>query len=121
MSNMCIGNEKGSLRSKVLLGALVLAVVVGFGTGVFAGATNQRVDKSLSGQVSIFDPFSLTKTTPTTLRTPFRPVLASNLGDLQQPIILLGGMTNLTFTMPTVRIPTRPVLRSCFRPDYILP
>ncbi|MCP4263599.1 MAG: hypothetical protein GY774_39745 [Planctomycetes bacterium] len=117
MSNMWIGNEKCSLRSKVLLGALALAVMVGLGTSVYAGSANISADKSLSGQTSTFDPFNLTKTTPT-LRTPFRPVLTSNQGDLQ-PFILLGGMTNLTKTMPTVRIPIRPVLRSCFRPGFI--
>jgi hypothetical protein len=118
MSDMCIGNEKGRLRSKVLLGALALAVMVGLGTGVYAASANKSADKSLSGQTSIFDPFKLTKTMPTTLRTPFRPVPASNLGD-PQPMILLGEITNLTHTMPTVRIPFRPVLRSCFRPGFI--
>ena len=115
MSDTYIGNENGSLRSQVLLGALALAVMVGLSTGVYAASANQSADNSLSGQTSIFDPFNLTKTTPTTLRTPFRPVLASNLVDLQ-PFIILGGMTNLTFTMPTVRIPIRPVLRSAFCP-----
>jgi len=114
MSDMCIGNEKGRLRSKVLLGALALAVMVGLGTGVYAASANKSADKSLSGQTSIFDPFNLTKTMPTTLRTPFRPVPASNLGDTQ-PMILL---TNLTKTMPTVRIPVRPVLRSSFKPGF---
>ncbi len=119
MSDMSIGNEKGSLRSKVLLGALALAVMVGLGTGVYAGAANKSADKSLSGQTSIFDPFNLTKT-PITLRTPFRPVLTNNLGGLQ-PFILLGEVTSLTKMMPTVRIPIRPVLRSCFRPGSMFP
>jgi len=118
MSNMCIGNDKGRLRSKVLLGALALTVMVGLGTGVYAASANKSADNLLSGQTSIFDPFNLTKTMPTTLRIPFRPVPASNLGD-PQPMILLGEMTNLTKIMPTVRIPFRPVLRSCFRPDFI--
>ena len=118
MSDRCIGNEKGSLRSKVLLGTLALAVMVGLGTGVYAASANQNADNSLSGQTSLFDPFNLTKTTPTTLRTPFRPVLASNLVD-PQPFIILGGLTNLTKTLPTVRIPDRPVLRSCFKPDIL--
>ena len=115
MSDMCIGNEKGKLRSKVLLGALALAIMVGLGTGVYAASANNSADKSVSGQTSTFDPFNLTKTMPTTLRTPFRPV---NLGD-PQPMILLGEITNLTNTMPTVRIPIRPVLRSSFRPAFI--
>ena len=119
MSDMCVGNEKGklSLKSKVLLGALALAVMVGLGTGVYAAQANKSADKSLSGQTSIFDPFTLTRTM-STVRIPFRPVLASNLGD-PPPMILLGEITNLTKTMPTVRIPFRPVLRSGFRPGFI--
>ncbi len=116
MSKMCIGNEIGSLRSKVLLGALALAVIVGLGAGVYADSANISADNSLSGQTSIFNPFNLTKTTtPATLRTPFRPVLTSNLSDLQ-PFILLGEVTSLTKMMPTVRIPIRPILRSAFCP-----
>ena len=106
------------MRFKVLLGALALVVVVGLGTVVYAGAANVSADNSLSGQTS-FDPFKLTTATPDTLRTPFRPVLTSNLGNLQ-PFILLGEMTTLAKAMPTVRIPDRPVLRSCFRPSFIL-
>ena len=118
MSNMCIGNGKGNLRPKILLGALALAVMVGLGTGVYAASANKSADMSLSGQTSIFDPFNLTTTMPTTLRTPFKPVPASNLSD-PQPMIILGEMFNSIKIIPTVRIPFRPVLRSSFRPDFM--
>ena len=116
MSKMRIGSEICNLRFKVLLGALALVIIVGLGTGVYAGAANVSADNSLSDQT--FDPFKLTTATPDTLRTPFRPVLTSNLGNLQ-PFILLGEMTTLAKAMPAVRIPDRPVLRSCFRPSLI--
>jgi len=63
MSNMCIGNKKGklSLKSKVLLGVLALAVIAGLGTGVYA-ASAASADKLLSGQTSILDPFTLQST-----------------------------------------------------------
>jgi long-subunit fatty acid transport protein len=118
MSKMSIGNKTGNLRSKVLLGVLVLAVMVGLSSGLYASSANISADNSLSGQTSIFDPFNLTRTAPATLRTPFRPVLTSNIGDMKT-FILLGEKTTLIKTMPTVRISSRPVLRTFYRPSFI--
>ena len=121
MIDMCIGNEKGSLRSKVLLGALALAVMVGLGTGVYAASANKSADNSLSGQTGVFNPFTLQRT-----RLPETPSirgsesnLASDLIDLR-PVILSKMIKRLSTLMPTIIIPSRPILRSCFRPDLML-
>jgi len=114
MSDECIGNEKGklNLKSKVLLGALALAVIAGFGTGVYA-ALATSADKSLSGQTGIFDPFTLQSTHLSVTQSVSRSERDSDM----VPVILLGEITNVP---DEIRIPFRPALRTPFRPPLVL-
>lgn len=108
MKSTVVRNNKSrfSFISKMLLGALVLAVVGVLGTAAAAGYTTDRL---LLGHISIFDPFTLQSTS----------IYASEsgnetVGDPAPLILLLGGNGR-----PSIRIPFRPVLRSPFRPTLI--
>ena len=111
MSNMCIGNEKGklSLKSKVLLGVLALAVIAGLGTGVYA-ASATSADKLLSGQTGMLDPFTLQSTSLSVLQR----VSVSESDSDMVPVMLLDEIIT-----PPVRIPFRPALRTPFRPPLV--
>ena len=115
MSNMCIGNEKGklSLKSKVLLGVLALAVIAGLGTGVYA-ASATSAGKLLSGQtgIGILDPFTLQSTRLSVLQR----VSVSESDSDMVPVMLLDEI----ITPPEIRIPFRPALRTPFRPPLVL-
>lgn len=114
MSDECIGNEKGklTLKPKVLLGALALAVIAGLGTGVYA-ALATSADKSLSGQTGILDPFTLQSTRLSVTQS----VSGSESNSDMVPVILLGEITRLP---DEIRIPFRPALRTPFRPPLVL-
>ncbi len=113
MSNMCIGNEKGklSLKSKVLLGVLALAVIAGLGTGVYA-ASATSADKLLSGQTGILDPFTLQSTR---LSVSQRVGVSESDSDMV-PVMLLDEI----IAPLEIRIPFRPALRTPFRPPLVL-
>ncbi len=81
------------LKTKIFLGALVLLIVVYISTISYAVLDNDS-DEPLTGQMSFFDPF--------TLRT-IEPV-AEKISEM--PMI----------TLPPIRIPVRPAMRSPFRP-----
>jgi len=113
MSNMCIGNKKGklSLKSKVLLGVLALAVIAGLGTGVYAASATSS-DKLLSGQTGILDPFTLQSTS---LSVSPKVSVSESDSDMV-PVMLLDEI----ITPPEIRIPFRPALRTPFRPPLVL-
>ena len=89
-----------NLKAEILLGALALAVLAGLGTVAFAAAgPNPVVPLSgQTGQLSIFDPFSLTRL--------YLDVPASGPG-------------TVTLEVPPIRIPYRPAIRSPFRPPWV--
>ncbi len=113
MSNMCIGNEKGklSLKSKVLLGVLALAVIAGLGTGLYA-ASATSADNLLSGQTGILDPFTLQSTR---LSVSQRVGVSESDSDMV-PVRLLDEI----IIPPEIRIPYRPAIRTPFRPPLVL-
>ena len=114
MSDKCIGNEKGklSLKSKVLLGALALTVIVGLGSAAY-GASDNKTNVLLLKQMRIFDPFTLKSKRVTVTRSENENVIDPGLLDkLLAPKI---------YVIPDiVRVPYRPALRSSFRPPLIL-
>ena len=114
MSNMYIGNEKGkiSLSSKVLLGALALAVIVGLGSAAYGASdnTDNKTNVLLLKQMSIFDPFTLKSTRVTVTRSE-----SKNESDPGLDILL----AEMIYARPAIRIPYRPALRSPFRPPLI--
>lgn len=99
--------SKFSFESKILLllGALVLAVMVGFGAAPHAASekTDNKADEMLSSQTSSFDPFALSTITPVMEG-------GSSTGVLTDPE-----------TRPPIHIPLRPATRGSFRPPLVLP
>lgn len=114
MSDKCIGNEKGelSLKSKVLLGALALTVIVGLGSAAYAASdnTDNKTNELLLKQMGIFNPFTLKST-----RVPVTRSESKNEIDPGLDILL----TEMKYVSPAIRIPYRPALRSPFRPPLI--
>ena len=96
---MMLRKNKLILRTKIFLGALVLLVVV-YNSTVSNAVLENDSDELLTGQMSFFDPF--------TLRT-IEPV-AENISEM--PI------SGSVVTLPPIRIPIRPAMRSPFRPPW---
>jgi len=88
-----VEENKLSFKTKILLGTLVLVVVVYISTVSYT-VLGRDSDKPVTGQMDIFDPI--------TLRT-IEPV-AEKISEM--PMI----------TLPPIRIPVRPAMRSPFRP-----
>ncbi len=82
-----------SLRAKILLIALVL-LVVAYISAISYTVMGSDFDKQVTGQTDFYD--------PVTLRT-IEPV-AENISDMPMK------------TLPPIRIPVRPTMRSPFRP-----
>ena len=88
------------LKTKIFLGALVLLVVV-YISSISYAVLDDDSDEPLTMQMSFFDPF--------TLRT--IELVAENTSGLP----VSGGV----ITLPPIRIPARPVIRSPFRPPWV--
>ena len=86
-----------SFKAKILLVALVLVVVIYISTVSYT-VLGSDSDKSVTGQMDIFD--------PVTLRT-IGPV-AGNISEMP--------LSGSVMTLPPIRIPVRPAMRSPFRP-----
>lgn len=100
---------KFSIMSKILLGALALAVIAGLGAAARAdAASSSTTNEALLGELCLFNPFTLQ-----TLQSTSISVLDSESGTEGDfgPVVLLG-----TTSRPPIRIPYRPSLRSPFRP-----
>jgi len=89
------------LKTKIFLGALVLLIVVYISTISYA-VLNDDSDEPLAGQMSFFDPFTLRTIEPVSENTSGLPVSGS------------------VITLPPIRIPIRPAIRSPFRPSWAL-
>ncbi len=87
------------LRTKIFLGALFLLVVVYISIVSYAVLENDS-DEPLTGQMSFFDPFTLRTIDPVAENTSGLPVSGS------------------VITLPPIRIPIRPAMRSPFRPPW---
>ncbi len=110
MKNLLATNEKckSTIVSKILIGALILAVVVGLGAVAHADAASDSTNNELVlGYLSLFNPFTLQSTSVSTTESG-----GGTEGD-SGPILLLGIGTT---SRPPIRIPYRPSLRSPFRP-----
>jgi len=88
------------LKTKIFLGALVLLVVVYISTISYA-VLDDDSDEPLTGQMSFFDPFTLRTIEPVAENTSRLPVSGS------------------VITLPPIRIPFRPAMRSPFRPPWV--
>lgn len=113
MSDMCMNNIESKLRcfkSKILLGALALAVIIGLGTVANAASDNNE-DNLLSVQTGIFDPFTLQRKYLSTTQN------ASGNESGMESLMLLGGLNP---PVKYVYIPFRPAIRTPFRPPMML-
>ena len=101
MSKMCIKNIR-KINSKliILIVALAIAVMAGFGTAAYA-ASGSSTDIQLQDDRGVFDPF--------TLNTILISVTESGSNAAVSSIV----------TRPPIRIPIRPALRSYFRPPLV--
>lgn len=87
------------LRTKIFLGALVLLIVVYISTISYA-VLDDDSDEPLTGQMCFFNPFTLRTIEPVADNTSGLPVSGS------------------VITLPPIRIPLRPAIRSPFRPPW---
>lgn len=117
MENVRIRNKKSklSLKSKILLGGLALAVIVALGTVTRAASENtDNENKPLFGQMSFFDPFMLrTITLPAGSSSAVR-ILS---GAISRPAIRtpLPRLSSVDWT-EIVWVPLRPPVRTRVRP-----
>ena len=116
MSDKCIGNEKGklSLKSKVLLGALALTVIVGLGSAAY-GATDNETNVLQIG----FDPFTLKSTRVTVTRSESKNESDPGLDTLLAEILYVRSTIQIPFRLP-LRSDYRPALHRSFRPPLVL-
>ena len=85
---------------KIFLGALVLLVSVYISTISYALLENDSAEPLIE-QMDFFDPFTLRTVTP----------VAENISEM--PI------SGSVITLPPIRIPIRPAIRSPFRPPWV--
>jgi len=117
MKDLWIRNKKNKfgLKSKILLGGLALAVIIGLGTAAHGASDNtNNKNKLLLGQMSLFDPFTLQSTRVSAARSE-----SKSESDPGMDIILLAEAMKMK-PQPPIRIPFRPALRSPFRPPLVL-
>ena len=116
------GKHKVDLKTRVLLGALVLAVVVGFGAGPYP-AQAQTPNDPAPGQIKFFDPFMLTtmsvaapRVLPATARSSVGAAapLPVGLTESTPRVVASGGVV----VRAPVLIPVRPEIRSPYRPRW---
>jgi len=116
------GKHKAGLETRVLLGALVLAVVVGFGAGL-STAQAQTPKEPPPGQIKFFDPFRLTtisvpapRVLPATARSGGSAAapLPVGLTESNPGVVASGGVV----VQSPVLIPVRPEIRSPYRPPW---
>ena len=112
MSDMYVKHKESklSIKSKILLGAMALAVIVGLSTAAYEASGNtDSKNVSLSGQMIVFDPFTLKRTRVSVTRSESDPGLD----------MLLTKLLSVS-ERPEIRIPYRPAVRSAFKPALIL-
>lgn len=124
MRNM---KSKLSFRCKILLGALVLAVLTGLGTTRHAAASGSKSRALPPNKISIFDPFTLSRTIVTVGEiSGSGSVNLGRFGNDRDGMEhlwrnIFGKLESARFHSHLIRIPFRPVLRSPFRPPFIPP
>jgi len=114
---MWVANKKGKfgLKSGLLLGAFVLAIMVWLGAAAQAASDNTayRTNEEVLKQMSTFDPFTL-QSTRVSVTSNGSGTESKPRPDILQDILLVESMMG----WPPIRIPFRPVLRSPFRPPF---
>jgi len=102
MSKRCMEkkgrDEKISFKLEIVIVALALAVITGFGTVAYAASGNNP-STQLEDERGIFNPFTLNVIQ-----------VSSNSG---------SAAVISSVVRPEIRIPVRPVLRSFFRPPLV--
>jgi hypothetical protein len=89
--------NKLSFKAKIFFGALVLVIVVYISTVSYT-VLGSDSDKRVTGQMDIFDPITLRTVEP----------VAGSISEM--------SLTESAMTLPSIRIPVRPAIRSPFRP-----
>jgi hypothetical protein len=84
-------------KTKILLGAFVLVVVVYISTVSYT-VLGSDSDKPVTGQMDIYDPITLRTIGPA----------AGNVSEIP--------LSGSVIILPSIRIPVRPAMRSPFRP-----
>ena len=117
MEDVRIRNKKSrlSLKSKILLGGLALAVIVALGAATQAASGNtDNENKPLFGQMSYFDPFALrTISLPAESNSAVRILSVGT----SRPAIRAPLPQPLNFSwVPIVWVPLRPPVRTPVRP-----
>lgn len=108
-------NSKLSLESKILLAGLALLVIVGLGAATRAALKNtDNENKSISGQMSFFDPFALRTIT---LAAGSGSAVRISSGSRSRPAIRtpLPQPTGFDW-VPVVWVPKRKPLRTPLKP-----
>lgn len=119
MENVWIRNKKSklSLYSKIVLGTLALAVIVGLGAATQAASDNtDNRNEQLFGQMSFFDPFALrTITLPAGSSSTVR-ILSGTISRSRPAIRTpLPQLSNEDWT-EIIWLPIRPPVRTRVRP-----
>jgi len=104
--NMINKNSRECFLRGILLGIIVLAVLAGLGTAGYAATSGSKSQTLEPDQISIFDPFLLSSTIVS--------VKESSVSSY-----VYSGSIKLS-DLPVIQIPSRPVLRSPFRPPLSL-
>lgn len=114
MKNVWLRNKKSklSLYSKILLGTLALAVIVGLGSAAYGASdnTDNKTNVLLLKPMDIFNPFTLITLKST--RVTVTRSESKNESDPGLDILLAARL----FARPPIRIPYRPALRSPYKP-----
>ena len=116
MSDMYVKHKESklSIKPKILLGAMALAVIVGLSTAAYAASGNtDSKNVSLSGQMIVFDPFTLKSTRVSVTRSE-----SKNVSDPGLDILLSKILDD--DVRPKIRIPYRPAVRSAFKPAFVI-
>ena len=104
MKEMCVRDKKSklSLYSMIVLGTLALVVIAALSSAAYAALDNtDNENKPLSGQMVLFDPFTLRTITPVAETSSGTVILSSDI------------------PQPQIWIPSRPPLRSPYRPPWV--
>jgi hypothetical protein len=99
-------NNKVRFLRGIVLGIIALAVLAGLGTAGYAATSGSSSQTLEPDQISIFDPFLLSST-----------IVSVKESSVSSSVY--SGSIKLS-DLPVIQIPSRPALRSPFRPPFSL-
>lgn len=110
VKNFDNATNRVSLKTEVLLAALVLMILVGLGPAAY-GESEKKSDKPESDQINLIDPFELTVMT----------ISDNRLEGSSKVSSIIQLLSESSYMTPQIKIPYRPILRSAFRPPSEAP